>query len=70
MWRVSVNSSCIGSGVCVGVAPQYFALGEDDRSHPVRNEIAPSELILDAAASCPMEAIRIHDPDTGVVVEP
>ena len=49
MWRVSVDSSCIGSGVCVGVAPEYFALGEDERSHPVRDEIAPSELVLDAA---------------------
>ena len=70
MWRVSVNSSCIGSGVCVGLAPQYFALGQDDRSHPVRNESAPIELVRDAAASCPTEAIRIDDPDTGVVVEP
>jgi len=70
MWRVSVNSSCIGSGVCVGMAPRFFALGEDDRSHPAQTDIAPSELVLDAAASCPVEAIRIDDLATGGVVEP
>jgi ferredoxin len=32
MWRVQVNSDCIGSGSCVGIAPARFALGDDNRS--------------------------------------
>jgi ferredoxin len=70
MWRVTVDDACIGSGSCVGIAPGHFALGEDNRSHPVAAEIAPDEVVLDAAVSCPVEAILITDADTGAVVDP
>ncbi len=59
------HDACIGSGICVGIAPARFALGADRRSHPVAEEAAFSELIVDAAASCPMEAISVLDADTG-----
>jgi ferredoxin len=59
MWRVSVNDSCVGSGMCIGIAPHHFRLDADDRSHPVTVEMEPDDFVLDAAASCPMEAIRI-----------
>ena len=70
MWRVRVGSTCIGSGSCVGIAPGQFALGDDNRSHPLNAEIAPDEAVLDAAASCPVEAITIVDVETGEAVEP
>jgi ferredoxin len=69
MWRLTVNESCIGSGSCVGLAPEYFALGEDDRSHPVTALVAPDEKVLDAAYSCPMEAILVIDEETGEPAE-
>jgi ferredoxin len=70
MWRVRVESTCIGSGGCVGIAPKRFALGADNYSHPVADEIEPDDDVLDAAASCPMEAIVIVDTETGETVEP
>jgi ferredoxin len=70
MWRVHVNSDCIGSGSCVGIAPARFELGDDNRSHPLAEEIEPDDAVLDAVASCPMEAITVVDAATGETVEP
>jgi ferredoxin len=54
----------------VGVAPAHFALGEDNQSHPLAIEIEPDDSVLDAAASCPVEAIMIVDTETGDTIEP
>jgi ferredoxin len=70
MWRLSVTDACIGSGSCVGVTPAHFLLGADNRSRPVAVEVASDEAVRDAAASCPVEAILIHDSDTGAPIEP
>jgi ferredoxin len=70
MWRVQVNSDCIGSGSCVGIAPARFALGDDNRSHPIAEGIEPDESVLDAAASCPVEAITVLNTETGEQVDP
>jgi ferredoxin len=70
MWRVTVDDTCIGSGSCVGISPAHFALGEDNRSHPLCTQIEPDDAVLDAVASCPVEAIRVMALDTGEIVEP
>ncbi len=70
MWRIRVNEDCRGTGSCVGLAPRIFALGTDGLSHPVSDVIEPDDVVLDAAASCPMEAIEVTDLDTGQRVEP
>src|SRR5262249_49552939 len=70
MWRVTVNDRCVGSGSCIGIARRHFRLDRDDRSPPVDVEVAPSEAVLDAAASCPMEAILVVDLETDEVLEP
>jgi ferredoxin len=64
MWRVTVNDACVGSGMCIGIAPRHFRLDADDRSHPVNAETEPDDSVLDAATSCPMEAISITDLET------
>ncbi|MER7004419.1 ferredoxin [Dactylosporangium sp. NPDC000555] len=70
MWRITVNHTCIGSGSCVGVAPGRFELDEaEGRSHPVTPDVEPDEAVLDAVASCPMEAISVVDLETGETVE-
>jgi ferredoxin len=69
-WRVDVNDTCIASGSCIGIAPKRFVLGDDTRSHPTPAEIEPDEAVLDAVASCPMEAISVRDVATGELVEP
>jgi ferredoxin len=69
-WRLAVAETCIGSGSCTGVAPGHFVLGPDHRSHPVTAEVAPDGSVLDAAASCPVEAISIVELATGAAIEP
>jgi ferredoxin len=66
---VTVERGCIGSGSCVGVAPDRFAIGEDGKAHPVATEVAPDEVVLDAAAQCPVEAIIVRDLATGELID-
>jgi len=69
-WLVSVDRSvCIGSGMCVGTAPDRFRLGDDQRSHPVDAEIDPDESVRDAASYCPTEAILLRDAATGAPID-
>lgn len=65
-WKLSVDKdACIGSAMCVGVAPDRFVLDERQRSGPVETEIDADEAVRDAAATCPSEAIGVVDADTG-----
>ncbi|MFE9960065.1 ferredoxin [Micromonospora sp. NPDC005299] len=60
-WRLHVDPSrCIGSGICAGVAPRHFVL-VDGLSRPVAERIAADESVLDAAESCPLEAIVVSE---------
>ena len=69
-WRITVDKgTCIGSAVCVVSAPNRFAL-DGATSSPINDEIEPDEAAIDAAGSCPMEAIRIVEIATGAVLAP
>ncbi len=69
-WKVSVDKSvCIGSAICIAIAPDRFVLDERQRSGPVEAEIDPDEVARDAVASCPSEAISLVDADTGQLVD-
>lgn len=71
MWRVTVRDTCVGSGMCIGIAPRHFRLDGDDRSRPADGGlVAPDDSVLDAAVSCPMEAISVIDAETGEEPEP
>ncbi|MEU5192176.1 ferredoxin [Streptomyces klenkii] len=70
-WRVRVDRGlCVGSGMCAGSAPGAFALDAGRRSRPLAEETDPSEAVLAAAETCPVEAITISRPDTGEPVFP
>ena len=69
-WRLTVNDECIASGSCLGIAPKRFAWGDDGRSHPTSALVEADETVLDAVASCPMEAISAHDAETGELIDP
>jgi ferredoxin len=69
-WRVTVGEECIGAASCLGIAPKRFALGDDGRSHPTSSLIEADDAVLDAMASCPMEAISVHDAQTGRPLAP
>jgi ferredoxin len=60
-WRIGVDPQrCIGAGVCAGTAPQYFHLVEG-LSTPLAETVPPADPVIDAAESCPVEAITVHD---------
>lgn len=66
-WQVSVDHSvCLGSGMCAALAPELFQL--DDYASPVRPDIEPDELALDAADQCPAQAIAVRE--NGVEIGP
>jgi ferredoxin len=68
-WNVRVDRDvCIGSGMCVGAAPEEFAFDEQ-RSRPLSESIDPDPAVRDAAASCPVEAISLTDVGTGDPVD-
>ena len=69
-WRVAVGEECIAAACCIGIAPKRFALGDDGRSHPTSDLVPPDDSVLDAAISCPMEAITIQDAETGTPINP
>ncbi|GLY85451.1 ferredoxin [Actinoallomurus iriomotensis] len=69
-WEIEVDArTCIGSGICAGTAPDHFKV-VDGVSHPLRPETAPADPALDAAESCPVEAITIRDKETGRTLAP
>ncbi|MFY1691993.1 ferredoxin [Plantactinospora sp. WMMB782] len=60
-WRVSVDPQrCIGSGICAGTAPEHFRL-VDGLATPLAGTVAPADPVVDAAESCPVEAILVRD---------
>jgi ferredoxin len=60
-WKITVNrDACLGSGVCAGTAPRHFRL-HDGRSRAIQEDIEPDDIALDAADTCPAEAITVHN---------
>jgi ferredoxin len=69
-WQVTVNDECIAAASCLAIAPKRFTLGDDGRSHPTSPLIEEDAAVLDAVASCPMEAISVHNAETGALIDP
>ncbi len=69
-WSIEIDTNtCIGSGMCAGVAPDHFELVEG-YSKTLQDPSEPSEEVVDAAESCPVEAILVKEVATGKVVAP
>jgi len=58
---------CFSYAVCVESLPESFHLDDDEKSVPTAVPSTTKELLVDAAAGCPMEAISILDGDEKVV---
>ena len=50
---------CIGSGDCVDTAPDVFQLDSEDKAVVVDPDGAPLDVVIEAAANCPVSAIRV-----------
>jgi ferredoxin len=69
-WRISVDPHrCIGAGICAGTAPRHFQLLEG-LSVPLAETVPPADPLIDAAESCPMEAITIRDASDHRLIAP
>jgi ferredoxin len=69
-WHLEVDEhTCIASGMCAALAPELFEL-EDVHANPVKPDIDPDELALDAADSCPSMAIRVTENGTEIGPRP
>jgi ferredoxin len=72
VWHLAVDGrACIASGMCSALAPEQFAL-DGEHARPVRPEIdvegEAGEIVLDAADSCPSQAITVTE--AGRVIGP
>jgi ferredoxin len=71
LWRIQVDHSlCNGTGLCAGIAPDYFELGQDHRSRPTDEVVMPDDEVLDAVRCCPNEAINVTDVRTAQPIIP
>ena len=69
-WRLEVDRHvCISSGMCAGIAPDHFEL-EADGAHPTADVVDQDEVVVDAAESCPVEAIKVFAASGGELVAP
>ncbi len=60
---------CIGIGNCVAVAPTVFELNEENKANVLNSNSVDDSTILEAAESCPQNAIIVED-DAGNQVHP
>jgi ferredoxin len=61
-YRLKIDRTlCSGYAECIGIAPEVFALGEDNICVIVDPEAGDDESVLDAARACPVDAITVVD---------
>jgi ferredoxin len=62
-WTVEVDTGiCIGAAPCTAMAPNTFALNENNHAGILATvDQEDQETILNAARACPVSAIRIKD---------
>lgn len=67
---ISIDQSrCIGAGNCVHIAPRTFQLDDEYIAYLVDREGHDDETTLDAARSCPTDAIYL-DTEDGQAIYP
>lgn len=59
--KATVNESCIGCGLCCGICPQVFAMGEDGTAHAAALDEALLPAAREARDSCPVSAIELEE---------
>jgi ferredoxin len=52
---------CESNGVCMGIIPEVFQLGDDDMLTVLQDDVTPEneEQVRDAVRQCPRQAISI-----------
>jgi len=55
--------------MCTGIAPDHFEL-DSDGSHAITEVVDQDDAVIDAAESCPVEAIKVFNAASGDLVSP
>ncbi|MBI5037702.1 MAG: ferredoxin [Candidatus Kerfeldbacteria bacterium] len=55
------RDKCISAATCVAIAPDVFELDEEGKVKLKNEHGADDQTIIDAARSCPTQAIEIYD---------
>lgn len=63
------REKCQGIGACVGIAPEVFELDSEGKAVVINAEGADDDTVMEAAESCPLEAISVFD-DEGERIYP
>ena len=64
--RVRVDHDrCVGSTICIQIAPKVFALNAERQSTVVNLDGDTAQRIREAAEQCPLGAIVLEDAETG-----
>jgi len=61
---------CVGDGVCCEEAPNTFEMNDDAKAVVKDGEHDDTDTVIEAAKSCPTDAIRVEDAETGDVLVP
>jgi ferredoxin len=57
---VSVNEDlCVGNAMCRAIAPNTFVAAPNGKSTVVKGNVDDSELLIEAADTCPVAAILV-----------
>ncbi len=69
--KITVDrDTCIGDGLCCDDAPGTFEM-DDEQKATVKNPVTDDkDTIIQAASSCPVDAIKVEDAATGKVLYP
>ena len=58
--KVEVDrDKCIGCGACVAVCPDNFEMAQDGKSKAKKSEVKEAGCNEEAAASCPVQCIKV-----------
>ena len=64
-YRIQVDlDKCVGSRMCLAIAPKVFGLNEDGQAAVIDASADSLENIRIAAENCPISAITVEELDT------
>jgi ferredoxin len=70
-YKVEIDRNlCVGDGACVNEAPGTFEMDDESIAIVTNADGNTPEEILAAAQSCPVDAIILHDANSGEKVWP
>lgn len=58
-WTVQIDARCMGAGLCLGIAGEPFRPNAEQRLRPRTVVVDAGVDVVDAAETCPVQAISV-----------